>query len=276
MKKFTALVAGLALTTGWAMADTIQIEPELPQPVYGGTPLDYWGENLETPSYRPIPPIVAPAGSSNVALNKSVTTSAGAPSMGSLDMITNGMKDAGDEHVVEIEPGHQWVQIDLGEETDIYAIVMWHFHSSERVYFDVAVQVGADADMTQGVETVFNNDHDNSAGMGVGSDQEYVESYRGRIIRINETLPVDANLVGRTLAADVISEESRAVVGTTSAELTEELIAAISEAGVDEVKVLRENGVRGRFVRLYSAGNTSDDANHYIEVEVYGKSASAR
>jgi hypothetical protein len=37
-----------------------------------------------------------------------------------------------------------------------------------------------------------------------------------------------------------------------------------------------EDGVQGRFVRLYSAGNTSDDANHYIEVEVYGKPVEAR
>jgi hypothetical protein len=31
--------------------------------------------------------------------------------------------------------------------------------------------------------------------------------------------------------------------------------------------------VRGRYVRLWSNGNTSNDQNHYIEVEVYGKPA---
>jgi len=31
--------------------------------------------------------------------------------------------------------------------------------------------------------------------------------------------------------------------------------------------------VRGRYVRLHSNGNTSNDQNHYIEVEVYGKPA---
>jgi len=30
-------------------------------------------------------------------------------------------------------------------------------------------------------------------------------------------------------------------------------------------------GVQGRYVRLYSNGNTSNDLNHYIEVDVYGK-----
>jgi len=30
-------------------------------------------------------------------------------------------------------------------------------------------------------------------------------------------------------------------------------------------------GVQSRYVRLYSNGNTSNDLNHYIEVDVYGK-----
>ena len=30
-------------------------------------------------------------------------------------------------------------------------------------------------------------------------------------------------------------------------------------------------GTAGRYVRLYSKGNTSDEANHYVEVEVWGK-----
>ena len=31
------------------------------------------------------------------------------------------------------------------------------------------------------------------------------------------------------------------------------------------------NGVKGRYVRFYSKGNTSNEMNHYTEVEVYGK-----
>jgi hypothetical protein len=30
-------------------------------------------------------------------------------------------------------------------------------------------------------------------------------------------------------------------------------------------------GAKGRYVRLHSQGNTSNDSNHYIEVEVHGK-----
>ena len=29
-------------------------------------------------------------------------------------------------------------------------------------------------------------------------------------------------------------------------------------------------GVKARYVRLYSNGNTTNDLNHYVEVEVYG------
>ena len=32
-------------------------------------------------------------------------------------------------------------------------------------------------------------------------------------------------------------------------------------------------GVKGRYIRLYSQGNTSNDMNHYIEVEVFGSPA---
>ena len=32
-------------------------------------------------------------------------------------------------------------------------------------------------------------------------------------------------------------------------------------------------GAKGRYVRLYSSGNTSNDMNHYVEVEVYGSPA---
>jgi hypothetical protein len=28
--------------------------------------------------------------------------------------------------------------------------------------------------------------------------------------------------------------------------------------------------VKGRYVRLYSNGNTTNDLNHYVEVEVHG------
>lgn len=38
-----------------------------------------------------------------------------------------------------------------------------------------------------------------------------------------------------------------------------------------EGKLVDAKGVQARYVRLYSNGNTNNDLNHYIEVEVYGK-----
>jgi hypothetical protein len=35
-------------------------------------------------------------------------------------------------------------------------------------------------------------------------------------------------------------------------------------------RVLAAKGAKGRYVRLYSNGNTSDELNHYCEVEVHG------
>jgi hypothetical protein len=38
-------------------------------------------------------------------------------------------------------------------------------------------------------------------------------------------------------------------------------------------KLIDAKGVKGRYVRLYSNGNTTNKMNHYIEVEVWGKPA---
>jgi hypothetical protein len=38
-----------------------------------------------------------------------------------------------------------------------------------------------------------------------------------------------------------------------------------------EGKLIAVEGVKGRYVRLYSSGNTGDEMNRYVEVEIYGK-----
>ena len=159
--------------------------------------------------------LYAAAGTVNLALEKAVTSSDDLPVIGEVEMITDGDKDAAEGSYVELGPFLQHVTIDLGQKSDIYAIVVWHFHKQPRVYFDVIVQVADDADFITNVHTLFNNDHDNSAGLGVGKDKHYVETSEGRLI--------DAK------------------------------------------------GVQARYVRLYSNGNTGNDLNHYIEVEVHGK-----
>jgi len=39
---------------------------------------------------------------------------------------------------------------------------------------------------------------------------------------------------------------------------------------VAEGKLVDPKGAKGRYVRLYSNGNTTNDLNHYVEVEVFG------
>ena len=122
--------------------------------------------NLEPPSKGKRPDFLVPAGTVNLAKNKKVTASDNNPVVGTLDLVTDGDK-AGDEGSwVELGPGKQWVQIDLAKSANIYAVLIWHFHSQARVYRDVVAQVSDDATFKSGVTTIFNNDFKNELGFG--------------------------------------------------------------------------------------------------------------
>ena len=90
--------------------------------------------------------------------------------------------------------GVQWVQIDLEKPVDIYAVAIWHFHSQERAYKDVVVQVSDDPNFKTGVKTIYNNDHDNSAKLGKGDKKAYIETNYGKLIDVAKT-PVKARYV---------------------------------------------------------------------------------
>lgn len=176
-------VATTVLMPFYAQAsDEIELEFELPEKFFGGTPIDYWSVHLEEPSFKPRDPFKAPAGTEVISRDKEVTSSTEDPAVGELKQIVDGDKDYAKASLVELGEGVQWVQIDLGAVHEIYAILLWHFHEGNRVYFDVEVQVSNDKDFKEGVTTVYNNDFDNSAGLGVGEDMEYIEDERGRLI----------------------------------------------------------------------------------------------
>lgn len=188
----------------------------LPKPVFIGTPKDVKTSNLEVRNPGEKQTLLAPDGCVNLAKGKPVTASDEEPIIGDLKMVTDGNKEGGDGNSVELGPGTQWVQIDLGQEAEVYGVVVWHYFAQKyRAYYDVAVRTADDPDFTQNVRTHFNNDHDNSSGLGIGKDKDYLELFEGRII---------------------------------------------------ETK-----GVKTRYVRLYSNGNTSNEMNQYIEVEVWGR-----
>lgn len=213
----TATKSAASKTTATAASgDTVLLELELPKPVFVGTPKNINVANLEAPGTKP-PKIQVPKDVKNLAEGKEVTGSDEEPIIGELEQVTDGDKEAADGSYVEFGPGVQWVQIDLGEEAELHAIAVWHYHQQARVFNDVVIKTADDPDFITNVHTIFNNDIDNSAKQGVGKDKSYIETNEGKLI------PVD--------------------------------------------------GVKARYVRLYSNGSTAGDTNQYIEVEVYGRPA---
>lgn len=215
LRPLLATGALLALALSLPAQGKVALPLELPKPLFVGTPAPISVPNLEKPRGTKRPDFLVPAGTVLLSRDKPVTASDTFPVIGDLPYVTDGDKKGNDGTFVEFGPELQWVQIDLGRPATIYAIVLWHFHAQARVYHDVVVQVSDDPEFKNGVKTVFNNDHDNSAKLGAGKDQAYIETNEGKLI---DTA-----------------------------------------------------GVKGRYVRLYSNGNTTDELNHYVEVEVFGQ-----
>ncbi len=205
-------LSALALAAS-ASAANAPLKVEYPKPLFAGTPRPVSLANLE-PAGTKRPDIMVAADVKLISKGKPVTSSDSLPVIGELTFITDGDKTGIDGAYVELGPGVQWVQVDLGASAKIAAVAVWHFHSQARVYHDVIIQVSDDKEFKKGVTTIFNNDDDNSAKLGKGADKAYVEVNHGRV--------VDAK------------------------------------------------NVVGRYVRLTSNGNTSDELNHYCEVEVFG------
>lgn len=191
---------------------------EYPPELIEGTPKPIVKDGQPLPNLVQVPEkaptFLVPKGTTLLSKGKKVTSSDDNPIIGTLDLITDGDKQAGEGYFVELLDGSQWVQIDLEKSAAIHAVCVWHFHSQRRAYHDVVVQISDDPDFKTGVTTVYNNDYDDSSKLGKGNDNPYVESRYG-------------------LIAD-------------------------------------GKGTKGRYVRLYSMGNTSNEMNHYIEVEVHG------
>lgn len=217
MKKTTLLsLLATAVVPLAQAADTIPLTTTIPPEKIEGTPIEIKVPNLKPPASK-APQIQVPAGTVLLSKGKPVTASDDFPIIGDLPYITDGEKEAGEGYFLELSNGLQWVQIDLEQEAAIQALWVWHYHSQRRAYHDVIIQISNDPAFATGVTTIFNNDFDNSASLGTGSDSPYIETQYGLLVPVA--------------------------------------------------------GVKGRYVRLYSQGNTSNDMNHYIEVEVFGTPA---
>src|SRR5512136_2090056 len=188
MKRFSSCIAivglGLAVLAPAALAqdpgkEVLKIQ--LPKPMFVGTPKNIRTPNLETVTGKPRGPFMVPAGTVLLSSGKPVAASDKEPVIGEIAFVTDGKKSGEDGYYVELGPMLQWVQIELARSQEIHAVVAWHYHSQARVYRDVVVQVSDDKDFITGVTTIFNNDHDNTSGLGAGKDKEYIETYDGKL-----------------------------------------------------------------------------------------------
>ena len=170
MKKIIIALTALAAVS--ASAATLKLQ--VPTAQLSGTPVPIVLDNLDT--YKgPQAEIQVPDGITNVAKGKKVTSSDDYPMVGELTLITDGGKDGGEGCYVELMDGV-------------------HFHSQERAYKDVVVQVSDDPNFKTGVKTIYNNDHDNSAKLGKGDKKAYIETNYGKLIDVAKT-PVKARYV---------------------------------------------------------------------------------
>lgn len=155
------------------------LELELPQPTFDGTP-----ENLPMKLKKPQrKKIVISPDISIISLGCKVDSSDSEPIVGELSYVTDGDKEGMNGCYVELGPNKQWLQIDLGSVKEIVAIALWHNFKTGRVYYDVVIQLSNDKDFITS-ETIFNNDRDNSSGLGVGGDDYYLEDYKGKLLDI--------------------------------------------------------------------------------------------
>lgn len=172
-----------SLTAAAAEGDLVPLDLKLPPPAFKGTPKDIQLSSYVEPlSDKPRPPMMVPPGLKNLAPGTKLTSSDKNATASTLAKVTDGDKEANDESIIFLRKGTQWVQMDLGEPAEIFAIVLWHAHNSAKVYHDIIVQAADDADFIENVRTIYNNDQDNTSGLGVGTDREYFETHEGRLI----------------------------------------------------------------------------------------------
>lgn len=150
---------------------------------------DFWGNplyygNPDIGVYEHQANVSVPA---NVALGKPVTSRS---YVNNSARVTDGLSN-NREMYAGLDSGLQWMNIDLGASYQVNRIKLWHYYD-DRKYKDVIVQLSNTPDFSNGVTTVFNNDANNSALQGTGTDAEYNETSAGKEITFN---PVQARYV---------------------------------------------------------------------------------
>jgi hypothetical protein len=166
-----------------ASSDKVPLMLKLPPPAFKGTPKDIpLNSYVEPLSDKPRPPMMVPPGLKNLAPSSKLTSSDKNATPDILAKLIDGDKESSDQSIIFLRKGTQYVQMDLGSPSEIFAIVIWHAHNTAKVYHDVIVQVADDPDFKENVRTIFNNDQDNTSNLGAGTDREYFETNEGKLI----------------------------------------------------------------------------------------------
>lgn len=117
------------------------------------------------------------SGSENLALGKPVSGSF--PNAGKEGaLFTDGTLGGS----LGSDGGPQFLQVDLGDAVLVARIRLWHHFEDRRSYRGVIIQLSDDPHFTKNVTTIFNNDSENLALLGAGSDPRYFETKRGLTI----------------------------------------------------------------------------------------------
>ncbi|MEY4386572.1 MAG: hypothetical protein RLY20_1855 [Verrucomicrobiota bacterium] len=184
----TAAVMALPFANSVRADDKVPLAIKLPAPAFKGTPKELPEGMTVDPmideKVGPAPLLVAP-GCVNLVAGLKPTSSDTNATPEKLAKITDGDKEAYETSIVLLRKGVQNVTFDLGKPAELYAIVIWHAHDSAKVYRNVVVQVADDAGFTKNVRTLFNNDAENKAGQGAGTDKQYFEQHYGKRIVVN-------------------------------------------------------------------------------------------
>ena len=179
----TTLVFSATAFRAVAAEELVPLELKLPAEAFKGTPKDLpEGMVVEPLSDKPRPALMVPPGCVNLVEGLIPSCTDSNASQAKLVKITDGNKGAYEEHIALLRKGVQSVTFDLKNPAEIYAIVIWHAHDASKVYRSVVVQIADDAGFTKNVRTLFNNDTENLAGQGAGTDRQYFESYEGKLI----------------------------------------------------------------------------------------------
>jgi hypothetical protein len=161
----------------------VPLELKLPAPAFKGTPKDIQlSAYVEPLSDKPRPPMMVPAGLKNLASGSKVTSSDANATADTLAKITDGDKEASDQSIIFLRKGTQYIQMDLGAPSELFAIVIWHAHNTAKVYHDVIVRIADDAEFTKNARIIFNNDQDDTSKLGAGTDREFFETNEGKLI----------------------------------------------------------------------------------------------